>query len=75
MLCLSIFEFLHFMKSFVHFQDCHVESEALGLENVVGIFAILGLAMIFTALSLFLECFAKYIPSFASYSDTPSCID
>ena len=29
-----------------------MESEALGLENVVGIFAILGLAMIFTALSL-----------------------
>ena len=52
---------MHFMKLFVHFQDCHVESEALGLENVVGIFAILGLAMIFTVFSLFLECFAKYV--------------
>ena len=50
-----------------------MESEALGLENVVGIFAILGLAMILTVLSLFLECFAKYEPSFASYFDT-SCI-
>ena len=46
-----------------------MESEALGLENVVGIFAILGLAMIFTVFSLFLECFAKYEPSFASYFD------
>ena len=61
------------MKLVVHFQDCHVESEALGLENVVGIFAILGLAMIFTVFSLFLECFAKYVPSIASYFDT-SCI-
>ena len=50
-----------------------MESEALGLENVVGIFAILGLAMIFTVFSLFLECFAKYVPSIASYFDT-SCI-
>ena len=50
-----------------------MESEALGLENVVGIFAILGLAMIFTVFSLFLECFAKYVPTFASYFDT-SCI-
>ena len=50
-----------------------MESEALGLENVVGIFAILGLAMIFTVFSLFLECFAKYVPSIASYFDT-TCI-